>query len=343
MRKEFLRCRRERKKEGEAEVLTECDTGPTDMRKKITTRDVIILGGGPAGMSAALWSAELGLTATLLERRGELGGQLLWTHNPIDNYLGIHARNGRELRQRFLAHFRSSGILGTTDAEVSRADLPGRTVLLTDGRTFTGRAIIIATGVRRRQLNIPGELEFRDRGIIESGALSRREVSGGHVVVIGGGDAALENALILSETARKVTLLHRRSELTARDEFRSAARVRENIEFRPHAHAIGVNGRSTVEAVEIADSLTGERGTIRADFLLIRIGVVPNTELFAGQIELDDRAYIVTDRTRTTTMDRVFAIGDVASPHSPTISGAVGGGASAVKEIHRRLTKYSPA
>lgn len=312
------------------------------MRQKTTIPDVIILGGGPAGMSAALWSAELGLAATLLERTGELGGQLLWTHNPIDNYLGIRVRNGRELRRRFIAHFESGGIVGTTEAEVKSADLAGRTVQLADGRSFTGRAVIIATGVRRRELNIPGEQEFRDRGILESGVLSKHKVSGGHVVVIGGGDAALENALILSETASKVTLLHRRSEMTARDEFQSEARTRENIDLHLGVCATAVQGGSTIDAVEIANCLTGEQSAIQADFLLIRIGVIPNTELFTGQIELDDKAYVVTDSIGMTTTDSIFAIGDVANPHSPTISGAVGGGATAVKDIHKRLRQAAP-
>jgi thioredoxin reductase (NADPH) len=105
---------------------------------------------------------------------------------------------------------------------------------------------------------------------------------------------------------------------------------------------MAVKGGSTVEAVEIANCLTGEQSAVQADFLLIRIGVIPNTELFSGQIELDEESYVVTDFIGMTTMDGIFAIGDVANPHSPTISGAVGGGATALKEIHRRLTREAP-
>src|SRR5688572_32361856 len=181
--------------------------------------DVIIIGGGPAGISAYLWCSELGLSSVVLEKEMEVGGQLLWTFNPVENYLGVKAANGRDLRNRFLMHLDGRNIQYLTDANVASVDLVEKVVTLDNGRSFFGRAIIIATGVRRRQLSVSGEQEFQNRGMLLSGVKAMDEVRGKRVVIVGGGDAAIENALMLSEKAEKVYLVHRRREFTARKEF----------------------------------------------------------------------------------------------------------------------------
>ncbi|MFN0280293.1 MAG: NAD(P)/FAD-dependent oxidoreductase, partial [Pyrinomonadaceae bacterium] len=139
------------------------------MVEKNTDYDVIIAGGGPAGLSSLLWCAELGLTAILIEKEPEFGGQLLHTHNSIKNYLGIEAVNGRELRDIFLRQIEKAKIKRLTGAEIVEADLTQKSVTLADGTKYSSRAIIIATGVRRRKLIVPGEEELRGRGILESG------------------------------------------------------------------------------------------------------------------------------------------------------------------------------
>src|SRR5262245_26314982 len=139
------------------------------MSKKTDHFDTLIIGGGPAGISAALWCGDLGLNAILLEKEPELGGQLLWTFNAITNYLGVEAASGRELRDHFLKHVEKKNIERITGSAVNRADLSSGAVVLEDGRTFAGRSVIIATGVRRRTLGVSGEEGFRGRGILESG------------------------------------------------------------------------------------------------------------------------------------------------------------------------------
>ena len=185
--------------------------------------DVIIAGGGPAGLSALLWCADLGLDAILLEKEAEFGGQLLLTHNAIQNYLGVAAANGRELRDIFLRHLENANLARLAGAAIANADLSQKTLTLADGTEYSGRAIIIATGVRRRKLRVPGEEKFHGKGILESGKQAADAMHGKTVVIVGGGDAALENALIISETARKVVVVHRRPDLTARDEFQRLA------------------------------------------------------------------------------------------------------------------------
>src|SRR5437016_10595986 len=156
--------------------------------------DVLIIGAGPAGLSAARWCDELGLDTLVLEQSEGLGGQLLSIHNPIDNYLGLHAANGRELRDRFIEQTKDGDFDLWTSVEIADVDLKAKRLVLRSGEELKAIAIIIATGLRRRQLGIPGEDAFIGRGMIESSA-DRQAFAGKDVCVIGGGDAAAENAL----------------------------------------------------------------------------------------------------------------------------------------------------
>jgi len=140
--------------------------------------DVLIIGAGPAGLSAARWCDELGLDTLLLEANAEAGGQLAWIHNRIDNYLGVHADNGQQLRELFIEQTNACDFDQWTGVRIESVDLKAKRVRLQSGEELQSIAIIIATGLRRRRLNIPGEAEFKDRGIIESGARDRDQVTG---------------------------------------------------------------------------------------------------------------------------------------------------------------------
>jgi thioredoxin reductase (NADPH) len=147
--------------------------------------DVLIIGAGPAGLSAARWCDELGLDTLVLEQAEEVGGQLLAVHNPIYNYLGLHAENGPALRERFVEQTSDCEFDLWTNVEIESADLKARRVTLKSGEQLQSIAIIIATGLRRRRLGIPGEMEFAGRGLIESGAHDRDQFAGKDVCVIG--------------------------------------------------------------------------------------------------------------------------------------------------------------
>ena len=293
--------------------------------------NVIVIGAGPAGLSAGLWCSDLGLRTVVLERAYEPGGQLLSVYNQIKNYPGYYAANGVELRDLIREQVDRSEATLLLSVNIASSDLANRSLTLDDGSELAADHIIIATGVRRRMLNVPGEGSLADRGILTSGVRDRADVKGRNVVIVGGGDAALENALMLSEVAAKVTIVHRRDTFAARDEFVSAARARKNVDIVLNSNVSRILGEDFLTGIEINGS--GDARTIACDNLLIRIGVEPNSEPFRGQIEVDTDGYIVVDRDCRTSLPDVFAAGDAASPLSPTIATAVGMGATAAKVI----------
>jgi thioredoxin reductase (NADPH) len=301
--------------------------------------DVIIIGAGPAGLSAALWCDELGLDTLVIEREAETGGQLLRVYNPIENYLGARAGNGRELRDLFAAQTEDKEFDLWTEAEIESVDLRARRVRLRSGEELQSIAVIIATGVRRRRLGVPGEEEFEGRGVLESGVRDREAVAGDDVLIVGGGDAAAENALLLAEACPTVTLVHRGKKLSARSEFVERIKSEHRINVFTEATLQSILGKEHVESVEIlrAGALKPFRMAVRG--VLVRVGVEPNSELFREQLHTDERGYVVTTGEQETSVEMVFAVGDISSPLAPTVSGATGAGATAAKVVASRLNR----
>jgi thioredoxin reductase (NADPH) len=295
--------------------------------------DVIIIGGGVAGLSAALWCEELKLSALLLEKENEFGGQLLRVYNPIENHLGVAAKNGKHLRDIFLGQIEKRKFTRLLQTEVAEVDVENKKIILQNADEFSAKAIIIATGVRRRKLNIENEDFYKGKGIIESGKNEQNTVKGKSVLIVGGGDAAIENSLILSETAKKVYVAHRRNEFRAREEFLEQSRNNPKIEFLTDTIVQKIIGKQKIEAVETKNTKTGKETKLKVENLLIRIGVEPNSELFQKQLKTDKNGYLEANARCETDVKFVFAVGDIANPISPTVSTAVGTGATVAKTI----------
>ncbi len=299
--------------------------------------DVIIIGAGTAGLSAALWCDELGLETLVLEAKPEIGGQLLRVYNRIENHLGARAQNGRELRDAFALQVEEHGFDLWTNVEIESVDARAKQISLRSGEKLQSICLIIATGVRRRRLNVPGKKELAGRGVFESATGERELMAGRDVCVVGGGDAAAENALLLAEVCPTVTLVHRGKKLSARAEFIERLSAEHRITIFKEATLQRIIGEAEVEAVEILRAGAIKSFEMAARAVLVRIGVEPNTELFRGQLEMDENGYVKVTGEAETSIENVFAVGDVANPLAPTISGAVGAGATAAKVIASRL------
>jgi len=294
--------------------------------------DVIIIGGGPAGMSALIWCHSLGLRGVLLEQSPELGGQTLQMFHRTLDYPGLIVENGRELRDHFVAHLNELKLDYRTGCRIEEVNLREHRALC-DGQWLQSRAIVIATGARNRRLGIPGEDRFEIRGVSFSATRDHSLYAGKKVCVIGGGDSAVKNSLLLASVCPHVTLIHRSDKFRAREEWLKQARATPNISIITHAEAKTIEGGDRVERLIIEDVLTHETKLVETEGVFIRVGIAPNTEMFRGQVELNDEGYVKVDQRQRTSVEMVYAAGDVCRPVCMSVATAVGHGAAAAKDI----------
>jgi len=286
-------------------------------------------------MSALVWCHSLALRALLLERAPELGGQLLQMFHRVIDYPGIIAQQGRELRDRFEAHLKELKLEWRVGCRIAEIHLRDRRVV-SDGEPLDCRAMIIATGARKRRLGVPGEAEFEGRGVSYTATRDHQAFAGREVCVVGGGDSAFENCLILAQVCPRVTLIHRSANFRARPAWRAQVLEHPRISVITDAEVEAIRGEQQVSSLVVENKRTGESTIIPAQGVFIRIGTAPNTELIRGQIELDEAGFIKTDQRQRTSVDLVYAAGDVCRPVCLSVATAVGQGAVAAKDIAER-------
>jgi thioredoxin reductase (NADPH) len=301
----------------------------TDNRQPAT--DVLILGGGPGGISALLWAHSAGLNALLLETANELGGQMLQMFHPVIDYPGLLPADGRALRDAFKQHADTLQLRSRTACHIESADLAAKRILC-NGEWLSARALILATGARQRRLGLPGEEHAHH---VDPNA--ERTYDHQPVCVIGGGDSAVENALILARTAAHVTIIHRSDRLRARAEWLAQAQATANITILTDTVPLAIYA----DSLAVQNTRDGARQTLPAAGVFIRVGIVPNTELFTGQIELDEAGYARVNQRQQTSLPLVYAIGDVCKPICMSVATAAGHAAVAVKDIQGNLTSAS--
>ena len=296
--------------------------------------ELLIVGAGPAGVSAALWARTLGLTALVLEAEGTAGGQLHHIHHPLANLVGASAGDGPALARSVAAQLERSGagVRYGVAAAALEPDLPA--VRSTAGERFAASAVLVATGVRRRRLEVPGERALEGRGVSWSGTQERARLAGEQVVVAGGGDGAFENALLLAEVGCAVTIAVRHVP-RARHEFRRRVAATPRIEVLEGTRVTAVLGEEHVSAVRLA----GPRGEFEqpAAGLVVKVGVIPNTEWCAAGLECDREGYVPVDEHFGTARPRIWAAGDVTRPPLAGVAVALGHGALAVSAIRAAL------
>ncbi|MGD9695746.1 MAG: thioredoxin-disulfide reductase [Thermoleophilia bacterium] len=298
-------------------------------------QDVIVIGGGPAGYTAAVYAARANLAPVVAEGFGA-GGQLMATTD-VENYPGFaEGVTGPELMQAMRAQAERFGAT-LIQADVDRVDLSSRPFgVWIDGDEYRARALIIATGAQARWLGLPSESRLRGFGVSTCATCDGFFFRGKRMVVVGGGDSAMEEALFLARMAESVTIVHRRDEFRASRIMVDRALANEKIQVRWNAVVEEVLGDGKVESVRVRDTVTGELEDIPAAAMFVAIGHDPNTGLFEGQIDLDDEGYIVTDGTRTN-VEGVFAAGDVQDTVYKQAITAAGSGSMAAIDAERWL------
>jgi thioredoxin reductase (NADPH) len=298
--------------------------------------NVVIIGSGPAGLTAAIYAARANLEPVMFAGFMH-GGQLMLT-TEVENFPGFpEGIMGPELMENFR---KQAERFGTTihDVDVERVDLSQRPFRVFTGEDeYTADSVIVATGASARWLEIPGEARLRGRGVSTcatcDGAFFREK----HIVVVGGGDSAMEEALFLTRFGSKVTLVHRRDTFRASKIMVERARKHPKIAFATFKAVVEVEGDAMTSALVLEDTRTGERTTMQADALFIAIGHDPNTAIFKDQLELDGEGYIVSHDGVHTNIDGVFVGGDVYDLRYKQAITAAGMGCKAAMEAERYL------
>jgi thioredoxin reductase (NADPH) len=297
---------------------------------------VLIMGSGPAGYAAALYAARAELEPVVLTGL-QLGGQAALTYT-IENYPGFpDGVGGPELGELFQKQAERFG--ATTEFDVANAvDFSQRPFrVMTDNAEFLAESVIISTGASPNHLEIPGEIELTGRGVSYCATCDGWFFKDKKVVVVGGGDSALEEGLFLTRYAKEVHIVHRRDELRAGAILQKRAMENEKIRFIWNTLVTEVVGEEKVEAVKLKNVVTGEETHFEADGVFIFIGHTPNTQLFQGQLDLDPLGYIVVNHLMETSVPGVFASGEAADPHFRQVVTSAGMGAAAAIQATRYL------
>ena len=291
--------------------------------------DMIVVGGGPAGYTAALYAARAGLTTLVLEKLSA-GGQMALTEQ-IDNYPGgEEGIDGFTLAEQMQRQAEAFGAR-TEYAEVTKLDLNASPkVLDTSEGTFLAKTVAFATGANPRELGIQEEAALVGRGVAYCAACDGMRYKGKTVVVVGGGNSAAADAVILSRIAQKVILVHRRDTLRATKVYHEPLMKTQNLEFRWNSTVSALLHGEELTGVRLKDTVTGAETEVPCDAVFVSIGRKPATELVEGQLELDRSGYIIADETTRTNIPGVFAVGDVRTKPLRQVVTAVADGAVAV-------------
>ncbi len=297
---------------------------------------VLILGSGPAGLTAALYAARADLEPLVLTGM-EHGGQVSLTYS-IENYPGFpEGIGGQELVELFQKQAARFGakIEFDTATEVDLSKRPYR--VHTYNTRYTTDALIIATGAAARKLGVPGEQELTGRGVSYCATCDGWFFKDKTVLVVGGGDSALEEALFLTRYATSVTIVHRRDELRAGAILQKRAQSNPKIDFIWNTVVTAIHGNGAVHSVTLKDMISGKEREHQTDGVFIFIGHTPNTSLFKGQLEMDDLGYLKVDALMQTNLPGVYAAGEVADPHFRQVITSAGMGAAAAIQANRYL------
>lgn len=300
--------------------------------------DLIIIGAGPAGLSAAVYGVRAGLNLMVIEQSSLGGGQVLDT-NEVDNYLGMPGINGFELGQKFRQHADMLGAVFQSGRVVSIHDEGDRKIAETaDGAKYEARALILAGGAEHAKLGVPGEDEFRGQGVSYCATCDGAFFKKRDVAVIGGGDVAVEDAVYLAGLCRKVYLIHRRDSLRAAKSLQKKLFSCENVEIVWDSTLQKINGSDLVEGITIRHTKEDSERELAVEGVFIAVGMKPETEAYRKTVACDEGGYIIAGEDCVTNVPGIFAAGDIRTKALRQIVTAVSDGACAVASAERYLT-----
>lgn len=301
---------------------------------------VLVIGSGPAGLSAALYAARADLDPVVLTGM-ELGGQVSLTF-AVENYPGFpEGIGGMELVDLFQKQAQRFGARVEFDlaAEVDLSERPYK-VKTQNGKLYFAETLIITTGASAVHLDVPGENEFTGRGVSYCATCDGWFFKEKEVIVVGGGDSAVEESLFLTRYAENVTIVHRRDELRAGAILSERAEANPKIDFSWNTVVKEISGNGAVQTVKLQDTQTGEEIDKEVDGVFIFIGHSPNTSLFTDQLDMDENGYLIVDNLMQTSVPGVYAAGEVADPHFRQVITSAGMGSAAAIQANRFLDEY---
>lgn len=301
--------------------------------------DVIIVGGGPGGLTAGMYCSRAELDALLLEKMMP-GGQIVNTEL-VEDYPGFESISGPQLAKKIESHAKKFGLnIQTESVNMIKAD--GRFWLVEgDNNSYKAKAVITATGGEPRKLGVPGETELSGKGVsycaICDGAFFKGEV----IAVVGGGDAAVEESNFLTKFGSKIYIIHRRDKLRAQKIIQARAMQNPKIEFIWDSVVEKINGADRVESLDIKNVKTGRNSNLKVGAVFPLIGFVPNSNLFEAKIKKDPQGYIITNEYMETSLKGVYAIGDVRKQLCKQITNAVGDGTTAAVAVDKYIESWN--
>jgi thioredoxin reductase (NADPH) len=315
----------------------EAATQSTGAMERPAVEKVVIVGSGPAGWSAAIYTARADLHPLLITGN-ELGGQVAIT-TEVENYPGFpEALIGPELIQKMRVQAEKFGTAVEIDY-VTEIDVNGPPfgVKTAGGRSYRAEALIVATGASPRKLGVPGEERLTGRGVSYCATCDGFFFRGKEIVIVGGGDSALEEGLFLTKFATRVRVVHRRDQLRAGAVLKRRAEANPKIEFVWNSVVTGIEGENKVQSVTLKNVVTGEVSDLPTDGVFVYIGHLPNNQLFAGKLALDEQGYVITDKLMRTSVPGIFAAGEIQDSRFRQVASSVGQGVQAALEAQRFL------
>lgn len=298
--------------------------------------DVIIIGSGPAGLTAAIYGKRAGMNLLVIEKQPMSGGQILNTYD-VDNYPALPGIGGFELGMKFKEHADKAGAVIVSE-DIREVQLKDKVkTIITNKNTYEAKTVILATGAGHRELGVPGEQELRGMGVSYCATCDGAFFRGKEVAVVGGGDVALEDALFLARSCSKVYLIHRRDTLRGAKILQQKVSETENIEILWNTVVEKINGNGMVESISIYNRKKEGRSELTLNGVFIAVGTAPETELFAEQVGRTENGYIIAEEDCITDCAGVFAAGDIRTKQLRQIITAAADGANAITSVEKYL------